>query len=155
MDNKSLWAFRRCFAKGGLSSVLNFNLNTRHKQKLYTFCSDNYPNIILQGVKRYLNVVTEGPPQSFFNQSRGNYTTFVKTAAKAVPYMPPQMNNHKEDIQVFTALGAIVDYDNLPAPENISPPDAPPIWPGASKGISPADGWGLQGTCPQKLPTVY
>jgi hypothetical protein len=64
--------------------------------------------------------------------------------------MPPQMNDHNEDIQAFTALGAIVDDDNLPAPENIPPPNEPPVWPGASNDVFPADGWGCQGTFPRK-----
>jgi hypothetical protein len=65
--------------------------------------------------------------------------------------LPPWTNRHDEDIQAFTVLGAIVKDDNLPTTENIPLPNAPPIWPGASNDVFPADGWGVQGTCPQKL----
>jgi hypothetical protein len=60
-------------------------------------------------VKRYLNVVTEGPPQSFFDQSTGNNAAIPEAADEAVPIMPPWTSDHNEDIQAFTALGAIVD----------------------------------------------
>jgi hypothetical protein len=82
-------------------------------------------------VKRYLNVVTEGPPQSFFDQSTGNDATIAEATDKAAPSMPPPTNNHNEDIQAFAALGAIVDDDNLPAPENIPSPNEPSVRPGA------------------------
>jgi hypothetical protein len=42
------------------------------RPKCYIFCSDEYPDIVLYAVKRYLNVLIEGPPQSFFDQSTGN-----------------------------------------------------------------------------------
>ena len=95
-------------------------------------------------------MVTEGPPQSFFDQSTGNDATIAEAADEAAPNMPPRINDHKneQDIQAFTTLGAIVDGDNLPASENIPPPNAPPIWPGASNEVFPADGWGFQGSCP-------
>jgi hypothetical protein len=112
----------------------------RNDQKCYTFRSDEYPNIILYAVKRYLNVVTEGPPQSFFDQSTGNDATIAEAADEAAPSMPPRTNDHNEDIQAFTALGAIVDDDNLPAPENIPLPDEATIRPGASNDVFPADG---------------
>ena len=101
-------------------------------------------------MKRYLNVVTEGPPQSFFDQSTGNDATIAEAADEAVPIMPPRTNDHNEDIQAFTALGAIVDDDNLPAPENIPTPNEPSVRPGASNEVFPADGWGFHGTCPRK-----
>jgi hypothetical protein len=63
--------------------------------------------------------------------------------------MPPRRNDHNDDIQDFTALGAIVNDDNLPAPENSLPPNETPVWPGASNEVFPVDGWGSQGTCPQ------
>jgi hypothetical protein len=97
-------------------------------------------------------VVTEGPPQSFFDQSTGNDATIAEAADKVVPNMPPRRNDHSvEDIHAFTVLGAIVDDDNLlPAPENIPPPNEPLVRPGASNEVFPADGWGFQGTCPRK-----
>ncbi len=99
-------------------------------------------------MKRYQNAVTEGLPKSFFNQSTGNDATIVEAADEASPNMPPKTNDHNEDIQAFTALRAIVDDDNLPAPENVPPPNAPPVWPGASNDVFPVDGWGFPGTCP-------
>ncbi len=104
--------------KGHKTSVIIVGEETvkvrRKDQKCYTFRSDEYPNIVLHAVKRYLNVVTEGPPQSFFDQSTGNDATIAEAADEAPPNMPPRTNNHNEDIvQAFTALGAIVDDDNL------------------------------------------
>jgi hypothetical protein len=61
----------------------------RKDQKCYTFRSDDYPNIVLHAVKRYLNVVTEGPPQSFFDQSTGNDATIAEAADEVAPNMPP------------------------------------------------------------------
>jgi hypothetical protein len=101
-------------------------------------------------VKRYLNVITEGPPQSFFDQSTGNDAKIVEAADEVVPNMPPRTNDHNEDIQAFTALAAIVNDVNLPAPGNIHPLNEPPLRPGASNDVFPADGWGFQGTCPRK-----
>jgi hypothetical protein len=95
-------------------------------------------------------VVTEGPPQSFFDQSRGNDAIIAEATDEVAPNMPPRTNNHSENIQAFTAFGAIVDDDNLPAPENIPPPNEPLVRSGASNEVFPADGWGFQGTCPRK-----
>ncbi len=112
--------------KGHKTSVIIVGEETvkvrRKDQKCYTFRSDEYPNIVLHAVKRYLNVVTEGPPQSFFDQSTGNDATIAEAADEGAPNMPPRTNDHSEDIHAFTALGAIVDPDNLPASENIPPP---------------------------------
>jgi hypothetical protein len=123
----------------------------RKYQKFYTFRSDDYPNIILYVVKAYLNVVTEGPPQSFFDQSTGNDATIVEAVDELVPNMPPGTNHHNEDIQAFTVLSAIVEDDNLPVPENIPPPNEPPVRPGASKGCIPCRWMGLPGYLPSKL----
>jgi hypothetical protein len=64
--------------------------------------------------------------------------------------MPPWTNGHNEDIQMFTALGVIVNNDNLSALENIPPSNEPPFWLEASNNVIPADGWSFQGTYPQK-----
>jgi len=122
----------------------------RKEQKCYMFRSDDYPNRILHAVKRYVNVVIEGPVETLFDQPTGNDVAIVQAAAQGTPNMPHRTNDHNEDIQNFTALGAIVDDDNVPAPENIPPPNAPPIPLGASNNVFPADGWGFQGTCPRK-----
>jgi hypothetical protein len=84
--------------KGHKTSVIIVGQETvkvrRKDQKCYTFRSDDYPKIILHAVKRYPNVVTEGPPQSFFDQSTGNDATIAEAADKAVPNMPPRTNCH-------------------------------------------------------------
>jgi hypothetical protein len=138
--------------KGHKTSVIILGKETakvqREDQKCCTFRSEDYPNIVLHAVKRCLNVVTEEPPQSFFDQFTGNDATFAEAADEVAPNMPPQMNDHSEDIQAFTTLGAIVDDDNLPAPENIPPPNEPLVQSGSSNEVFPADGWGFQGTCP-------
>jgi hypothetical protein len=103
---------------------------------------------IPHAVKRYLNVVAEGPPQSFFDQSTGNDATIAEAAAEGAPNMPPWRNDHNEDIQAFHLLGALVNNDNLPLPEDIPPPNEPPIWPGASNDGFPVDSWSFQGACP-------
>jgi hypothetical protein len=122
----------------------------RKDQKCYTFRSDDYPNIILHAVKRYVNVVTEGPLETLFDQPTGNDATIAEAAAQEGTNMPHRTNDRNEDIQAFTALGAIVDDDNLPAPENIPTPNAPANPLGASNSVFPVDGWGFQGTCPRK-----
>jgi hypothetical protein len=71
----------------------------RKEQKCYTFRSDDYPNTILYAVKRYVNVVTEGPPETFFNQPTGDEANDPRAAAVEVPNMPPHTNDHNEDIQ--------------------------------------------------------
>jgi hypothetical protein len=121
----------------------------RKEQKCYTFRCDDYPNIILHAVMRYAIVVAEGPPESFYNQPTVNEVDNVEAAALEVRNMPPRTNDHNEDIQAFTALGAIVDDDNLPAPENVPPPNEA-RQPGASNDVFAEDGWGFQGTCPRK-----
>jgi hypothetical protein len=140
--------------KGHKTSVIIVGEETvkvqQKDQKCYTFRSDDYPNIVLHAVKRYLNVVTGGPPQSFFDQSTGNDATIAEAAVKVAPNMPPRTNDHSKDSQVFTVLGAIVDDDNLPASENMPPPNEPLVRSGASNKVFPADGWGFQGTCPRK-----
>jgi hypothetical protein len=88
-------------------------------------------------------VFTEGPPQSFFDQSTGNDATIAEAADEVAPNMPPRTNDHSEDIQAFTALGAIVDDDYLPALENIPPPNEPLVRSGASNEVFPADGGGF------------
>jgi hypothetical protein len=112
------------FDKGHKTSVIIVGEETvnvwRKDQKCYTFRSVEYPNIVLHAVKRYLNVVTEGPSQGFFDQSTGNDATIAEAADEGALNMPPRTNEHSEDIHAFTALGAIVDDDNLPAPENSS-----------------------------------
>jgi hypothetical protein len=75
---------------------------------------------------RYAIVVTEGPPESFYNQLAGNEANDVEAAAVEVRNMPPQANNHNGHLQAFTVLGSIVDDDNLPVPENVPPPNEPP-----------------------------
>ena len=122
----------------------------RKDQKCYTFRSDDYPNRVLHAVKRYVNVVTEGPPETLFNQLTVNDANIVGVAAQETPNMPHRTNDRDEDIRNFTALGAMVDDDNLPAPENIPPPNEPRIPPGASNNVFPSDAWGFQGTCPRK-----
>ena len=52
-------------------------------------------------------MVTEGPPQSFFDQSTGNDATIAEAADEGTPNMPPRTDDHSEDIHAFTALGAI------------------------------------------------
>jgi hypothetical protein len=74
------------------------------EQKCCTFRSDDYPSIILDAVNIYVNVVTEGPPQSFFDQSAGNDATIAKAAAEEAPNMPPRMNDHNEVTQAVTAI---------------------------------------------------
>jgi hypothetical protein len=96
------------------------------EQTFYTFRCDDYPNIILYVVMRYAIVVTEGPPESFFNYPTGHGANNVEAAAMEVRNMPPRTNNHNEDIQLFTALGTVVDDDNLPTPENVPPPNEHP-----------------------------
>jgi hypothetical protein len=96
------------------------------EQKCFTFRCDDYPNIILHAVTRYLIVVSEGPQEAFFNQPAGIGANHVEATAVEVPNMPPRTNNHNEDIQAFPAMGTIVDDDNLPAPENVPPPNEPP-----------------------------
>ena len=70
--------------KGHKTSVIIVGEETvkvqQKDQKCYTFRSDDYPNIVLHAVKRYLNVVNEGPPQSFFDQSTGNDATIAEAA---------------------------------------------------------------------------
>jgi hypothetical protein len=114
-----------------------WKFDEKTKNATPTFRSDGYPNIVLHAVKRYLNVFTEGPPQSFFDQSAGNDATIAEAAHELAPNMPPLTNDHSEDIQAFTAT---VDGDNLPAPENIPPPNEPLVWSGASNQVFPADG---------------
>jgi hypothetical protein len=126
-----------------------FKVN-RKEQKCYTFRSDDYPNIILYAVTRYVNVVTEGPTESLFCEPRGSGTTTPEATIVEDPVMPPRTNDHLEEIQNFTAMGAIVDDDNLPAPENVPTPNEPTNRPGASNAVFPEDGWGFQGTCPRK-----
>jgi hypothetical protein len=139
--------------KGHKTSVILIGQATvkvrKKEQKCYTFRSDDYPNLVLHAVLRYLIVVTEGPEATFFNTPTGNDATNVEAAAVEGPIMPPRTNDHNEDIQAFTALGAIVDDDNLPAPENVPPPNEPRR-PGASNAVFSEDGWGFQGTCPRK-----
>jgi hypothetical protein len=122
----------------------------RKEQKCYTFRSDDYPNTILHAVKRYVNVVTEGTPETFFDQPTDDEANNVGAAAVEAPNMPLRTNDHNEDIQAFTVLGAIVDDDNLPAPENVPPPNQPRTQLAASNDVFSEDGWGFQGTCPRK-----
>jgi hypothetical protein len=85
-----------------------------------------------------------------FGEPRGSDATTPKAVVVEDPVMPPRTNNHLEEIQNFTAMGALVDDDNLPAPENVPTPNEPTNPPGASNAIFPEDGWSFQGTCPHK-----
>jgi hypothetical protein len=95
------------------------------EQTCYTLDSDDYPNTISYAVTRYVNAVTEGPPESLFLQPTGKDGNNDKAAAVEVPNMPPRTNDHLEDIQAFTALGVIVDDTNPPGPENVPTPNEP------------------------------
>jgi hypothetical protein len=83
-----------------------------------------------------------------------NLQTMMPPLQKQQPRRQPTYlldKRHIEDIQAFTASGAIVYDKNLPTPENSPPPNEPPIWQGASIHTFPADTRGFQGTCCQKL----
>ena len=103
----------------------------RKDQKCYTFRSDDYPNVLLDAALRNVVVVSEGPESTLFNNIRvnvANDASNVESAAPAGPIMPPRTNDHNDDIQALTAMGAIVDDDNLTATENIpTPNEARPV----------------------------
>ena len=56
--------------KGHRTTVVLIGVDTktvrRKEQEVYTFRADGYDNIILYAVKRYVNVVTEGNKEHFF-----------------------------------------------------------------------------------------
>jgi hypothetical protein len=122
----------------------------RKDQECYIFRSDDYPNVLLHAVKRYVKVTHEGPPEEFFDMDDNGPNKPEATVGEERA-MPPRTHVLDEELQNFVALGANIDDDNLPAPENVPTISTPTQQPGrSSNAVFPEDGWGFQGKCPRK-----
>ena len=99
---------------------------------------------------RFCKVVSEGPPNKFFEEEVEVEPT-VNLEAGEIETTQPIPNhlfhatNRQEDIQMLRALGLDVDNDNEPAPENI------PEETYAEECDADADSkWGWNGFCNRK-----
>ena len=118
----------------------------RKEQEVYTFRADGYDNIILYAVKRYVNVVTEGNKEHFFEaRDETNTPESVQQAGEDVEEevaLPKRSHVLEEEIQAFKSAGVEIDDDNEPAPENVPVPTAPTL-----TEDTVMKEWGFSGFC--------
>ena len=120
---------------------------TRKLQDCYLFRCDDYDNIVMHAVIRYVNIVEEGGANDLFISAvpPNSNPTAVETVEVETNVLPSTIVPHitgelAEDINAMRAAGANIDDDNEPAEENIPRPSVDVESPFE-------DEWGFKGVC--------
>ena len=98
---------------------------SRRSQDCYLFRSDDYPNIEMYAVVRYVKIIEEGAEADLFiptvppNPVSTAIVTIEGEDATALTTVPPITGGYAEDIIAMRAEGVYIDDDNEPAEENI------------------------------------
>eukprot|EP00957_Ditylum_brightwellii_P003362 254718-Ditylum_brightwellii.AAC.1 len=93
----------------------------KKENEVYTLQSNNYPNVSLYVVCKWVKTIKEGPPDAIFDKGEITDTAPCAEAKEQfpLPVLPNADDFVEESIATMLAAGVTVDDDNDPASENI------------------------------------
>eukprot|EP00957_Ditylum_brightwellii_P096458 7346644-Ditylum_brightwellii.AAC.1 len=114
----------------------------KKENEVYTLQSNNYPNVLLYVLCKWVKIVKEGPTDTIFDKGEMKETALNAEAEEQIllPVFPSADDFVEENIATMHAAGVTVDDDNDPAPENI------PTTQTEGDEVK-YDNWGYKGIC--------